>query len=126
MRMVSHCTIRCILLNQMHRNYIQHLVFKADVQHGNDQAQHRRRAVPDLVRGLPGYEGAHPVHGSIAADVGDVIAAVALAQICQVLEVNIIRDLDLLQATWHKTETALFCLAKIAPSLLCGCPCSGA
>lgn len=66
-----------------------------------DQVQ-MRPGVPDLIRGLPSDEGAHAVHGGITADVGDVIAAVALAQVRQVLKVHIIRHLNLLYTISQK------------------------
>jgi len=53
---------------------------------------------PDLVWRLSSNERAHAIHGGISADVGDVIAAVAFAHICNFLKVHISSHLNLLHA----------------------------
>lgn len=51
-----------------------------------DSAQ--RDEVPDLVGRLASYLATHAVHGCISADVGEVIARVALCQVGQLVKVD--------------------------------------
>ncbi len=64
-------------------------------------------SLPDLLGCLASDHCAHAVHGCVTADIGDIVAAVAFCQLCQLIKIHIICDLDLLQDHSHLTRFRL-------------------